>query len=170
MRHRVHTFKIGRSGAHRRAMLANMVSSLIEHGEIKTTITKAKEARRMADRMITLGKKGTLHHRRQAIAKLRNKTAVKRLFDELAPGYSERQGGYTRIIRLGHRVGDNAEMCLLQFVEEGTPKSRRPVPPKTTANTAPEVAEETAVAEEVAEVETAPEEADKSEETAEAAE
>ncbi len=149
MRHRVHTFKIGKSGAHRRAMLANMISSLIEHGEIKTTVTKAKEARRMADKMITLGKKGTLHHRRQAIAKLRDKVAVKRLFDELAPGYTERVGGYTRIIRLGRRRGDAAEMCLLQLVEEGAPtlkKTKAPV-----AETAVAVEPEIEVAEEVAE-------------------
>lgn len=142
MRHRVHTFKIGKSGAHRRAMLANMVSSLIEHGEIKTTITKAKEARRMADRMITLGKKGTLHHRRQAIAKLRNKTAVKKLFDELAQGYTDRNGGYTRIIRIGARRGDNADMCLLQLVEEGAPTLKQAKTPVATVGEA--VVEETA--------------------------
>ncbi len=148
MRHRVHTFKIGRSGAHRRAMLANMISSLIEHGEIKTTVTKAKEARRMADKMITLGKKGTLHHRRQAIAKLRDKVAVKRLFDELAPGYAERVGGYTRIIRLGRRRGDAAEMCLLQLVEEGAPTLKK-TPATATEEAAPvvEVATEEVVAE-----------------------
>lgn len=122
MRHRLHTFKIGRSGAHRRAMLANMVSSLIEHGEITTTLVKAKEARRFADKMITLGKKGGLHHIRQAVAKLRNKTAVKKLFDEVAPKYMTRAGGYTRIIRISKpRVGDAADMCLLQLVEEGAP-------------------------------------------------
>lgn len=122
MRHRLHTFKIGRSGAHRRAMLANMVSSLIEHGEITTTLVKAKEARRFADKMVTLGKKGGLHHIRQAVAKLRNKTAVKKLFDEVAPKYMTRAGGYTRIIRISKpRVGDAADMCLLQLVEEGAP-------------------------------------------------
>jgi len=122
MRHRLHTFKIGRSGAHRRAMLANMVSSLIEHGEITTTLVKAKEARRFADKMVTLGKKGGLHHIRQAVAKLRNKTAVKKLFDEIAPKYMTRAGGYTRIIRISKpRVGDAADMCLLQLVEEGAP-------------------------------------------------
>ena len=117
MRHKVHTFKIGRSSAHCKAMLANMVSSLIEHGQIKTTITKAKEARRFADKMVTLGKKGDLHRRRLAVSKLRDKTAVKKLFDEIAPQYAERNGGYTRIIKLSRRLGDAAEMCLLQFVE-----------------------------------------------------
>jgi len=131
MRHRLHTFKIGRSGAHRRAMLANMVSSLIEHGQITTTIVKAKEARRFADKVITLGKKGQLHHRRQAVAKLRNKTAVKKLFDEIAPKYMTRAGGYTRIIHLAKlRIGDAAEMCILQLGEEGATAQKTTVPEK----------------------------------------
>jgi large subunit ribosomal protein L17 len=150
MRHRVHTFKIGKTGSHRRAMMANMISSLIEHGQIKTTITKAKEARRFADKMVTLGKKGTLHHRRQAVAKLRNKTAVKKLFDEIAPGFAEREGGYTRIIRLGCRIGDGAEMCLLQFVEEGAPVKKTSAAPAVEEVEAVEVKEE-AVAEDKAE-------------------
>ncbi len=118
MRHRVHTFKIGRSGSHRRAMLANMIASLIEHEQIKTTVVKAKEARRFAEKMITLGKRGDLHRRRLAVARLRSKSAVKKLFDEIAPRYAERNGGYTRIIRLGARRGDGAEMCFLQLVEQ----------------------------------------------------
>jgi len=115
MRHRKHTFKIGRTDSHRKAMLANMVSSLIEHGEIKTTLVRAKEARRFADRMITYGKIGDLHHRRLAIAKLGNEDAVKTLFDKVAPSFMERKGGYTRIIKLGTRIGDAAEMCILQL-------------------------------------------------------
>jgi large subunit ribosomal protein L17 len=152
MRHKVHTFKIGRSGAHRRAMLANMVSSLIEHGQIKTTLTKAKEARRFADKMVTLGKKGDLHRRRLAIAKLRDKDAVKKLFEEVAPQFAERNGGYTRIIKLGRRMGDAAEMCILQFVEadEVVKKSKKSKPAKKTAKTA-EAVEEAAEAAEVAE-------------------
>ena len=117
MRHRVDTFKIGRSGAHRRAMLANMVSSLFANGQIETTLVKAKAARSFAERLITIGKKGDLHRRRIAIAKLRDKSAVKRLFDEIAPGYEGRNGGYTRILKLGKRRGDAAEMCILQLVE-----------------------------------------------------
>ena len=117
MRHRVDTFKIGRSGAHRRSMLANMVSSLFLNGEIRTTLVKAKEARRFAERMITYGKKGDIHNRRLAFAKLRNKDAVKQLFDVVAPAYAERNGGYTRIYKLGFRRGDAAEMCLLQLVK-----------------------------------------------------
>lgn len=136
MRHKVHTFKIGRSGAHRKAMLANMVSSLIEHGQIKTTITKAKEARRFADKMITLGKKGDLHRRRLAISKLRDKDAVKKLFDEVAPQYAQRNGGYTRIIKLGRRVGDAAEMCILQFVESDDVAAKSKKPAKKAAKKA----------------------------------
>jgi large subunit ribosomal protein L17 len=155
MRHKVHTFKIGRSGAHRRAMLANMVSSLIEHGQIKTTLTKAKEARRFADKMVTLGKKGDLHRRRLAISRLRNKDAVKKLFEEVAPQFAERNGGYTRIIKLGRRMGDAAEMCILQFVEadEVVKKSKKSKPAKKAEKVAEEVKEEAAEAkEEAAEV------------------
>ena len=130
MRHRKHTFKIGRTGAHRKALLANQVRSLIEEGSIKTTLVKAKETRRVAERMVTLAKKGTLHHRRIAISKLRNNAkvveyAVAKLFDEIAPKFANRDGGYTRIIRLGQRIGDAAEMCILQWVEEdNAPKKK----------------------------------------------
>ena len=116
MRHRVDTFKIGRSGAHRRSMLANMVSSLFLNGEIRTTLVKAKEARRFAERLITLGKKGDLHHRRLAVARLRDKDAVKLLFAEIAPRYADRMGGYTRIYKMGPRRGDNAPMAVLELV------------------------------------------------------
>lgn len=122
MRHRVDTFKVGRSGAHRRSMLANMVSSLFMNGEIRTTVVKAKEARRFAERLITIGKKADLHHRRLAVARLRDKTAVKKLFDEIAPSYAGRDGGYTRIYKLGTRIGDGAEMCILQLVAEPVEK------------------------------------------------
>jgi len=117
MRHKVATFKIGRTGAHRRAMLANMVNSLFMNGEVKTTIVKAKEARRFAERLITIGKKGDLHNRRLAFSRLRSKDAVKQLFDVVAPSYAERNGGYTRILKLGFRRGDAAEMVLLQLVK-----------------------------------------------------
>ena len=122
MRHRVDTFKIGRTGAHRRSMLANMVSSLFINGEIRTTLVKAKEARRFAERLITLGKKADLHHRRLAAARLRDKDAVKKLFNEIAPSYAGRDGGYTRIYKLGTRIGDGAEMCILQMVSEPVEK------------------------------------------------
>ncbi len=116
MRHRVHTFKIGRTGAHRRAMLANMVCSLIEHGQITTSLVKAREARRVAEKMVTLGKKGDLHHRRLAISTLRKADMVAKLFAEIAPAYADRQGGYTSITKLGKRRGDACEMCILKFV------------------------------------------------------
>ena len=116
MRHRVHTFKIGRTGAHRTAMLANMVCSLIEHGQITTSLVKAREARRVAEKMVTLGKKGDLHHRRLAISTLRKADMVAKLFAEIAPAYEGRQGGYTSIIKLGKRRGDACEMCILKFV------------------------------------------------------
>ena len=109
MRHRVHTFKIGRTGAHRAAMLANMVCSLIEHGQITTSLVKAREARRVAEKMVTLGKKGDLHHRRLAISTLRKADMVAKLFAEIAPAYEGRQGGYTSIIKLCKRRGDACE-------------------------------------------------------------
>jgi large subunit ribosomal protein L17 len=122
MRHRKHTFKIGRSGAHRKALLANQVCSLIRNGSIKTTLAKAKETRRVAEKMVTLGKNGTLHHRRIAIAKLRDVDAVGLLFSEIAPKHANRDGGYTRIIKLGQRRGDAAELCVLQWIEEEVKK------------------------------------------------
>ena len=118
MRHKKHTFKIGRTGAHRTALLANQVCSLIFSKEIKTTLAKAKETKRLAEKMITLAKKGTLHARRLAISKLRDEDAVKVLFEELAQKYMERKGGYTRIIQFGQRIGDAAKMCILQWVGE----------------------------------------------------
>jgi len=118
MRHRKHTFKIGRTGAHRTALLANQVCSLIFSKEIETTLVKAKETRRLAEKMVTLAKKGTLHARRLAISKLRNEDAVKVLFNELASKYMERKGGYTKIIQLEQRIGDAATMCILQWTGE----------------------------------------------------
>ena len=116
MRHRVDTLKLGRSSAHRRAMLANMVSSLFYSGRIETTLVKAKAARRMAERMITLGKQGTLHSRRLAAARMHDENAVKKLFDEIAPKYADTNGGYTRIIKIGPRRGDAAEMAVIELV------------------------------------------------------
>lgn len=123
MRHRKRTFKIGRTTGHRRAMLANMVCSLFDEGQIRTTVVRAKEVRRLAERMITLGKRGTLHARRQAIAKLQQPSVVRTLFSDIAPTYAERNGGYTRILRLGQRSGDAADMCLLQLVTEPVPSA-----------------------------------------------
>lgn len=125
MRHRVREFKVGRKPAHAKAMLANQVSSLILEGRIQTTITKAKETRRLAEKMITLGKKGTLHARRRAISKLGNREAVRTLFADVAPTFMDRDGGYTRIIRLGFRRGDAAEMCYLELVQEAVSKKTK---------------------------------------------
>ncbi len=118
MRHRKHTFKVGRDSAHRKALLANLVCSLFETGRIETTLVKAKEARRLAEKMITKGKSGTLHDRRTAIAALGQPDVVGKLFSEIAPQYQDRQGGYTRILKLGRRIGDAAEMSLLELVTE----------------------------------------------------
>ena len=125
MRHRKHTFKIGRSGAHRRALLANQVCSLIFHGQLRTTVTKAKETRRIAERMVTVAKVGDLHRRRLAVARLGDRSAVNALFAEIAPRFASRQGGYTRIIRLGQRQGDGAEMCMLQWVDVESPSAEK---------------------------------------------
>ena len=140
MRHRKATFKIGRSSAHVRALLANAVCSLIEHGRITTTLVKAKGIRQLAEKMMTLAKKKTLHTRRNAIAKLHNVSMVCRLFNELAPNYMNRQGGYTRIIKLGPRIGDAAEMAILEFVEpDAAPVTESSAPAETaeTVETAP---------------------------------
>ena len=117
MRHQKHTPKLGRTAEHRKALLANQVCSLIEHRRIKTTLAKAKAVRPIAERMITLGKNGSLHARRNALSILRQKDAVKKLFDEIAPASSERNGGYTRIIRLGQRKSDSASMAFIEWVD-----------------------------------------------------
>jgi len=115
MRHRKRTAKLGMKSQHRRSTLANLVCSLIEHSRITTTVAKAKVARRYADKMVTLAKKGTLHHRRQALAFLRHKPAVSKLFAELGKQHGDRNGGYTRIIRVGQRLGDAAEVAILEW-------------------------------------------------------
>ena len=107
MRHQKKTIKLGRTAEHRKALLANQVCSLIEHERIKTTLAKAKAVRPLAERMVTLGKNGSLHARRTALAVLRQKNAVKKLFDNIAPRTAERTGGYTRIIKLGPRRSDS---------------------------------------------------------------
>jgi large subunit ribosomal protein L17 len=115
MRHRKRTAKLGMKSQHRRATLANLVCSLIEHGRVRTTIARAKETRRWADRMVTLAKKGSLHHRRQALAFLRHKPAIQKLFAELGKQHSDRNGGYTRIVRAEQRIGDAAQMAILEW-------------------------------------------------------
>jgi len=108
--------KLGRPTAHRKAMLRNQVTDLLREGRITTTITRAKETRRMAEKMITLGKRGDLHARRQALAYIYDEDVVTELFDNIAPKYAERNGGYTRILKLGQRRGDTAEMVFLELV------------------------------------------------------
>ncbi|MDO4288217.1 MAG: 50S ribosomal protein L17 [Eubacterium sp.] len=108
--------KLGRPSDQRRAMLRNLTTSLLEHGKIETTVTRAKEVKRIADKMVTLGKRGDLHARRQALAYITKEEVVKDLFDEIAPKYAERQGGYTRIYRVGPRKGDGAELAVIELV------------------------------------------------------
>ncbi len=112
------TRKLGRPTAHRNAMLRGLVTYLIENGSIETTLTRAKEVRSVAEKMITLGKKNTLASRRQALAYITKEDVVKKLFDEVAPKYSNRNGGYTQIFKLGPRRGDAAEMALIKLVDE----------------------------------------------------
>src|SRR5213596_986404 len=117
MRHQKKTIKLGRKAEHRKALLANQVCCLIEHQRIKTTLAKAKAVRPLADKMVTLGKNGSLHARRTAFAVLRQKDAVKKLFDDIAPRSADRQGGYTRIVRLGQRKSDAAPVAYLEWVD-----------------------------------------------------
>src|SRR3982750_3635357 len=117
MRHQKKTVKLGRTAEHRKALLANQVCSLIEHQRITTTLAKAKAVRPLAERMVTLGKKASLHARRTALATLRQKNAVKKLFEDVAPRSAERNGGYTRIVKLGRRKSDSAPMAFIEWVD-----------------------------------------------------
>ncbi len=128
MRHALKGRKLNRTSAHREAMLSNMVTSLFRHERIRTTHPKAKEARRMAERLITRAKGGTLHARRLVHRVIRDNEVLGKLFAELAPRYKERNGGYTRILKLGRRAGDNAPMSILELVDrvETTPAAEEP--------------------------------------------
>ena len=117
MRHQKKTVKLGRTAAHRKSLLANQVCSLIEHQRIKTTLAKAKAVRPLAEKMVTLGKKGSLHARRTALAVLRQKDAVKKLFEDIAPRAADRKGGYTRIVKLGARKSDSAPVAFIEWVD-----------------------------------------------------
>jgi large subunit ribosomal protein L17 len=117
MNHRKSGRKLGRSVSHRKALFRNMVTSLLEHEQIRTTDAKAKELRGIAERMITLGKRGTLHARRQALETIRSKEVTSKLFSELADRYRERPGGYTRVLKLGERPGDAAPMAIIELVD-----------------------------------------------------
>ncbi len=120
MRHARSGRKFNRTASHRKAMFANMAVALIKHEQIKTTLPKAKDLRRVVDRLITLGKRGGLHARRQALATLRDNTIATKLFDELGPRYKDRQGGYTRVIKAGFRYGDMAPMAMIELVDRDT--------------------------------------------------
>jgi large subunit ribosomal protein L17 len=146
--------KLGRDSAHRKALYSNLAGALIEHGRIKTTVTKAKAVKPIAEQMITLGRRGDLHARRQATAFLRSRDVVHKLFAEVAPRFKDRPGGYSRIIRIGPRAGDAAEMVYLELVdeeyvtaqrEERTPERPPVVVPEADAEP---VAEDTVVEEE----------------------
>jgi len=117
MRHGNTNRKLNRTSAHRKAMFANMSASLIKHEQIVTTLPKAKELRPIVEKLITLGKRGDLHARRQAIAQMRDETQVQKLFSTVGPRYKERQGGYTRILKAGFRYGDNAPMAVIELVD-----------------------------------------------------
>ena len=117
MRHQKKTIKLGRTADHRRALLANQVCALIQHQRIKTTLAKAKAVRPLAERMVTLGKNGSIHARRRALAVLRQKNIVKKLFDDIAQRSAERNGGYTRIVKLGARKSDSARMAFIEWVD-----------------------------------------------------
>jgi large subunit ribosomal protein L17 len=118
MRHNKSGRRLGRNSSHRKAMLRNMVTSLLDQEKITTTDARAKEVRKLAEKMITLGKKGDLHARRQALSVVQDKKVVAKLFDRLAPRYAERNGGYTRIMKVGNRAGDNAPVSIIEFVEQ----------------------------------------------------
>jgi len=130
MRHRKARQKLGMRTSHREAMLRNMVTSLLEHETIVTTDARAKALRSLADKMITLGKRGDLHARRQALEVIRSKEVAKRLFDEIAPRFAGRDGGYVRVIKKGTRAGDNAAMSLVELVEKQPEKAAAAKPGK----------------------------------------
>ena len=117
MRHGLSGRKLNRTSTHRKAMFANMAAALIKHEQIKTTVPKAKELRPIAEKLITLGKKGGLHNRRRAYAMLRDDAMVAKLFDALADRYKERSGGYTRVLKAGFRYGDSAAMAFIEFID-----------------------------------------------------
>ncbi|HZP41377.1 MAG TPA: 50S ribosomal protein L17 [Candidatus Binatia bacterium] len=135
MRHRVAGVKLNRAPAHRRALFRNLVTALLQHEVVRTTDAKAKELRRWADRMITLGKQGTLHARRRAAALIERPAVLRKLFEEIAPRYAERNGGYTRVVKLGIRHGDAAQMSLVELVERpgAEPEKGKKKPPRRRA-------------------------------------
>lgn len=140
MRHLKRTAKLGRTGSHRNAMLANLVCSLIIHRRITTTLAKAKAARPVAEKLVTLGKEGTIHSRRLAVARLRQEEAVTILFKEIVPACKERRGGYTRIVKMNQRIGDSAQKAILEWVDAPVAAPAATAAPATEAAKAPEAA------------------------------
>ncbi len=138
MRHQKKTIKLGRTAEHRRALLANQVCALIQHQRIKTTLAKAKAVRPLAERMVTLGKNGSIHARRRALAVLRQKSAVKKLFDDIAQRSAERNGGYTRIVKLGARRSDSARMAFIEWVDSEQIVEEKPAKEKKAKRKEPE--------------------------------
>ena len=140
MRHGIAGRKFSRTSSHRSAMFANLAASLIEHGQIKTTLPKAKDLRRVVEPIITKAKKGDLAARREVLKTIRNEAIVKKLFDEVAPAFAKRNGGYTRIIKAGHRQGDAADMAIIALTEEAkapeAPKAEKKAAPKKEAKSA----------------------------------
>ena len=150
MNHRKTYRKLGRNTSHRRAMMRNLATSLVLHNRIETTLPRAKELKRVADSLVTLGKKNTLHARRQAMSYLfeinkhvpgstDKRSAVHKLFEEIAPRYSERSGGYTRVVRTRRRDGDNAQLAIIEFVEEELTKKKAPKRRRRIAKTVSDV-------------------------------
>lgn len=137
MRHGVAGRRFSRPTAHRQAMMANMVISLLRHERIRTTVPKAKEARKLAEKVITLGKKGGLHNRRNAARVVHDSEVLAKVFDGLAARYASRPGGYTRITRLGRRLGDSAEMALLELVDRASTAEAAPEPEAPEAEAKP---------------------------------
>jgi len=125
MRHLVSGRKLNRTASHRRAMLSNLAISILDKERVTTTLAKAKEVRGVVERLITYGKKGDLHRIRLAARRINDKTVLKKLFDDIAPSYKDREGGYTRIIKIDDRKGDNAAMSIIELVGRGTPDSIR---------------------------------------------
>ena len=117
MRHRVSGRKLNRTSTHRKSMFNNMAAALVKHEQIRTTLPKAKELRRIVDKLITLGKRGDLHARRQALAAIKDAALVEKLFSALAKRYAERAGGYTRVLKAGYRYGDSAPMAVIELVD-----------------------------------------------------
>lgn len=121
MRHAKKGRKLGRTPSHRKATMNNLAASLFLNGSIRTGRAKAKELRSLAERLITFAKRGDLHARRQVLRRIQNKRLVSKLFDEIGPSFADRNGGYTRLLKLGNRRGDNSEVCLVELVEEVVP-------------------------------------------------